>query len=74
MRLDGGCGGVGGFGLVSGVTRKPRLLPRPKRKVRVELFFTQGRGSLPSQSSRNSENRREASVQPMLALFSTVTV
>ena len=56
-----------------GVTRNPSLLPAPKRKVRVELVATQGRGSLPSQSSRNSVNRPEASVQPMDAESSTVT-
>ena len=74
MRLDGGCGGVGGLGLVSGVTRKPTPLPRPAWNVRVELLATHGRGSRPSQSSRNSENRRDASVQPIVAESITVIV
>ena len=71
-RSDGGCGGVGGTGLVYGVTRSPTLLLRPARKVRVESVATQGRGRSPSQSSRNSENSWEASVQPIDAESSTV--
>jgi hypothetical protein len=58
--------------LVSGVTRNPTLLRRPARKVRVELVATHGRGSLPSQSSRNSANSRDASVQPIVVVSSTV--